>query len=64
MSMYLSNGICFNYLVFLSVALLLEIIRLPMCNSTVPNNERWVEDVISSPAAEILWGVTACIWPS
>lgn len=55
-SMYLSNGICFKYLVFLSVALLLEIIKLPMCNGAAHNNESWTEAVVSSPAAEIKCG--------
>lgn len=65
MSMYLSNGICFKYLVFLSVIFLFGIVKPPMCNGAVHNNESWMEAVISSPAAEInCGGVTESIWPS
>lgn len=57
MSMYLFNGICFKYLVFLSVAFLLENIRLLLHDSAAHKNESWMEAAISSPATEISWGV-------
>lgn len=57
MSMYLFNGICFKYLVFLSVAFLLENIRLLLHDSASHKNESWTEAAISSPATEISWGV-------